>query len=319
MSRIRNNLDLAWKEALSRWLPEFLALFQPEVHAAIDWTRPPVFLDSETRRLRRPPRGRPWTLRGQRRVVDMVARVALRQGAEALVLTHVEVQGRHDPDLPLRMRLYNDRLFDLTALPVFSMAVLIDASPTWRPDRHVVELWGCRSTLEFPVVKLLDWRDRREELERSGNPFSLVVAANLTVLETKPDQPARLEKALKIVRLLLQRGFTQEQIDGLFDILEVMMPMNDKLSEIFTREVTLLEKQHARRLVTPTEIRALKKGRQEGRVEAQCAAIRTVLEARFGEVPEHLEAALPTGQDLDALVRHAATAANLEEFLALLP
>lgn len=122
------------------------------------------------------------------------------------------------------MRLYNDRLFDLTELPVFSMAVLVDASPTWRPNRHVVELWGCRSTLEFPVVKLLDWRGRREELERSSNPFALVAAANLAVLETRPDQQARLERALRIVRLLLQRGFTQEQIDLLFLILEVMMP-----------------------------------------------------------------------------------------------
>lgn len=114
-----------------------------------------------------------------------------------------------------------------------------------------------------------------------------------------------------------------EQGVGLFLILEVVMPMNDPLREAFTREVTLLEKQHGRKLVSPTATWALKKGRSEGRlegrVEGQREALRTVLEARFGEVPENLEAELPTGQDLDVLVRRAATVASLEEFLAQLP
>lgn len=84
-----------------------------------------------------------------------------------------------------------------------------------------------------------------------------------------------------------------------------------------------MEKQHGRKLVSPTATWALKKGRSEGRlegrVEGQREALRTVLEARFGEVPDHLKTDLPTGQNLDALVRRAATVASLEEFLAQLP
>lgn len=312
---VRDNLDLAWREALTGYLPEFLALFLPEVHDAIDGTHPVEFLDTETRRLRRPPRGRPWTLRGQRRVVDLVAKVRLREGQDVLVLVHVEVQARFDPDMPLRMRLYNDRLFDITGLPVFSLVVLADSNPGWRPDRHEVGLWGCRSTLEFPVIKLLDWQERRAELEASTNPFALVVAATLAVLETRPNQPARLHKALRLVRLLLERGFRQDQIDGLFHLLEVIMPMSDRLTEDFTREVIELEKKHASKLVSPLEMYARKKERMQGHREA----IQVVLRARFGETPSDLAELLEARRDsrsLSRLMERAATADSLSDFMA---
>lgn len=82
------------------------------------------------------------------------------------------------------------------------------------------------------------------------------------------------------VRLLLERGFPQDQIDGLFHLLEVLMPMSDGLSEDFTREVIDLEKRHATKLVSPSELRGVKKGHRE--------AIQVVLRARFGETPSDL-------------------------------
>ena len=42
-----DDLDSPWKEALEQALPEFLALFFPEAHAGIDWSRGYRFRDKE--------------------------------------------------------------------------------------------------------------------------------------------------------------------------------------------------------------------------------------------------------------------------------
>lgn len=316
---MRDDLDLAWKEALALFLPEFLALFLPEVHGAIDWTQPVDFLEGETRRLRR-------NLRGRRRHADVVVRVRRRDGVDALVVVHVEIQSRRDEGLGLRMRIYNDRLFDRYRCPVYSLAVLGDGSPGWRPTGFEVEVWGCRSRLDFPTLKLLDWKPRLRELEGSSNPFSLVVAAHLAAMETRPHDPARCDRAERLVELMLQRGFRQERVDGLFHVLEAMMPMTDVHYERFERRVASLEEDYGMKLITRSERRGLERGRQEGRqegLEIQARhSILLVARARFGEAPAGLAEALDRVTDsvaLEGLLQRAATAADAAELMGALP
>ena len=315
MGKARHDLDMAWKEALTAFLPDFLALFHPEAHGAIDWSQPPVFLESELRRLHR---GLPGTRKGRRMHVDLLARVRLRAGAEALVLIHVEVQSQHDPHFEVRMSLYHHRLFDRYRVPVFSVAVLADSHPNWRPDHHETGLWGCVSSFRFPVVKLLDWRERRAELEASSNPFALVVAAHLAVLETRPDQPARLLAALRLVRLLVGGGFSQETISGLFDVLVAMMTLSGTLATAFDEEVARLEEEAPVRLLNRYDRRARREGLREGRQEGLRSSVQAFCEARFGLVSAELVEALAAVADpkaLERLARKAATVSSPEEFL----
>ena len=163
--RIRHDLDLAWKEALTAYLPQFLELFLPEVHRDIDWGHPVEFLDGEVRRLNR-------GLSGQRRHADLVVRVHLLSGALAMVVIHVEVQSQKDNQMPLRMRLYSDRLFERHRCPIYSLLVLGDADPQWRPSLYESRIWGS-IVLEFPT---LYWGlATASELENS-NALALVVA-----------------------------------------------------------------------------------------------------------------------------------------------
>jgi len=69
---------------------------------------------------------------------------------------------------------------------------LADDSETWKPERFGFELFGCRHYLEFPVVKLLDYRPRQSDLLIDTNPFALVTAAHLLTRETKGDDRQRL-------------------------------------------------------------------------------------------------------------------------------
>jgi len=311
LSRVRHDLDLAWKEALTSFLPQFLELFLPEVHQDIDWNFAPEFLDSELRSLHR-------GMKGQRRHADLVVRVHLRSGGPALVVLHFEVQSQKDGDLPLRMRIYNSRLFERHRCPVYSLLILGDSSPVWRPSRYQSCIWDCCLTLKFPVLKLLDWKSRCAELDASGNPFALVVATHLAVLETRADQPARVQRALRLCRLMTTHGFTGDQVYGLFKILEAMMAMTDELYGDFEAGVALLEEELDVTLITRSELKGIKKGREEGRQEGRRRSIMDVAEARFGSLLPELEAALEGVSGLDALTRLtrlAATAAGLEELL----
>jgi hypothetical protein len=105
MSQPHADYDNPWQEVLERYFQDCLALFLPQAHADIDWGQPPVFLDKELRQVT------PDAELGLRRV-DKLARVWRRDGAEAWVLIHVEVQSQAEAEFAERMYVYNYRLYD---------------------------------------------------------------------------------------------------------------------------------------------------------------------------------------------------------------
>jgi len=104
------------------------------------------------------------------------------------------------------MYTYNYRLFDRYNRRVASLAVLGDDNPVWRPSEFGYTLFGCRASLEFPTVKLLDYAPRWEELAASRNPFAVVVLAHLKTLATHRDAPERLRWKLNLIRSLYEGG-----------------------------------------------------------------------------------------------------------------
>ena len=66
---------------------------------------------------------------------------------------------RSPASLDLTGYIYNYRLYDYYKTSIMSLALLTDGNPNWRPNRFEQELWGCRVSLEFPVIKLLDYAE----------------------------------------------------------------------------------------------------------------------------------------------------------------
>jgi len=52
----------------------------------------------------------------------------------------------------------------------------------FRPEKYETARWGFRHFFEFPIVKLIDYKQRWEELEKSDNPFAIIVMAYLNRL-----------------------------------------------------------------------------------------------------------------------------------------
>lgn len=100
MTSLQMDYDSPWKEALEHFFEPFMALFFPMAHTAIDWARGYTFKDKELQRVVRDASlGRRWA--------DHLAQVWLRDGSEAWVLIHIEVQGQVDAEFPRRMYTYN--------------------------------------------------------------------------------------------------------------------------------------------------------------------------------------------------------------------
>ena len=179
-SRQPSDFDNPWKETLERFFPEFLAFFFPHAHADVDWAKGYEFLDKELKRVTRE------AAMGERRV-DALVKIWHKNGVETWVLVHIEVQSQEEAVFAERMYVYNYRLFDRFHKRVASLAILGDERVSWRPDRFEYALWGCRVSLEFPIVKLVDYRERWAELEfRFG---------------TVPDAVERMLQQLDLVRL----------------------------------------------------------------------------------------------------------------------
>ena len=311
------DLDGPWKEALEHFLEWFLALCFPEVHSGINWSRGYQSLDKEFQQIVRDARVR-------KRLADKLFKVWRKDGTEAWLLIHVEVQGRREKDFPERMYVYSYRIFDRYRHQVASLAVLCDEHPDWRPDHFGYNNWGCRVGIWFPIVKLIDFRPNEADLEQSPNPFAAIILAHLRVLETRQAPATRWQWKLRLIKGLYDRGLKREQVRQLFRVVDWMMALPPELDESFRSEFARFEEARGMPYVTSVERLAREEGRQEGLQKGVAkgfqSAILELLELKFKKVAaKHVRKVRSVREvkRLSAVLRAASEANTLEE--ALLP
>ncbi|HET6879732.1 MAG TPA: hypothetical protein VFI31_06245, partial [Pirellulales bacterium] len=222
--------DSPWKVALHKYLRSFLEFFFPEIHADLDWTRGYEALDKEFQQV----------VRGAqvgKQVADMLFKVWLKDGGECWLFIHVEVQGSYEKDFSRRMFDYN------TNREVVSLAVLCDERPDWRPAAFGYGRWGSRTEITFPVIKLLDYADDLESLERNENPFAVVVLAHLKTQATRRDAARRRAWKFRLVKGLYERKLTKDDIRELFRLLDWILILPDDLEEAFREDIQQYERE----------------------------------------------------------------------------
>jgi hypothetical protein len=228
-------------------------------------------------------------------------------GAETWVLVHIEIQGQADPGFAERMYVYHYRLFDRYRRDVVSLAVLTDAQGGFRPSGFERERWGCSLRFRFPMVKLLDWRDRAAALEADRNPFALVALAQLQAVAHRG--PARKRVKLRLIRFLYARDYTREQILAWFRVLDWMLGLPEDLDREFREELIAFEEETQMPYVTSVERigiqkglqQGLEQGRQEGRKEGEAAILLRQISLKFGPPSEHVRARIEAA-DADTLL-----------------
>ena len=308
--------DSPWKDVLEHAFPEFIAFYFPDAHAQIDWARGYEFKNTELRQVTR-------DAELGKRFADALVQVTLTRGEQRWIYVHIEVQGQRDNDFARRMFVYNYRFFDHYALPIASLAVLADDEEGWRPDRYGFEVFGCRHTLEFPIVKLMDYADHAESLETNPNPFALVTIAHLRTRQTKGDTDARYRAKLALVRLLYRRDWDRQRILDLFAVLDWMMRLPEELEQQLWQKIETIEGETQMRYVTSVERLALQRGVQQGRIEGKLEGklegkienLERLLTKRFGSLDEetHNRLGKATLEQLDSWADRILDAATVHD------
>ncbi|AHE96953.1 RpnC/YadD family protein [Thioalkalivibrio paradoxus] len=318
-----DDYDSPWKDAITRYLPEFMAFYFPDADAEIDWNRSHRFLDQELAQVVR-------DAELGKRSVDRLVEVATHTSGTRWVYVHLEVQGQHDAGFAERLFVYNYRLFDRYRRPIATLAVLADERPHWKPERYGYELFGCRHYLEFPAVKLLDYQDRLEPLLADPNPFALVTAAHLLTRQTRHDPQGRYAAKWRLARLLYQRDWDRQRIIDLFAVIDWLLRLPQELEERLWGAVMELEKEKNMPYVTSVERiglrRGLEQGRKEGlqegsrigRQEGEAIVLLRQIELKFGP-PDAAVRKRVQSADAETLLRWSErilTAASLDELFA---
>jgi hypothetical protein len=259
--------DSPWKEALDHFFEACIAFFFPHIHADIDWTRGYEMLDKELQPIVR-------GARHGRRYVDKLVKVYLEDGRERWILLHIEVQGSKEGGFPERIHVYNHRLFDRYGREVISLAILADDDPDWRPNRYESARWGFRTSTEFPIVKLLDYAPKWQELESDPNPFAVVVLAQLKALETRRSPDQRYVWKIRLVKGLYGRGMDSEDIRRLFRFIDWVLELPGPLEERFKEENDALQQEKHMPFMDIYERTGMQKGLLQG--------IEVALDVKFG-------------------------------------
>ena len=130
--------DSPWKEIIEQFFPEFIAFFFTGIYNDVNWSRGYEFLDKELQKVVRD------SQTGRKRV-DKLVKVWRKNGEEAWIGVHIEVQGQYEREFARRMFQYNTLLYNHYQRIIVSLAVLSDNRPHWRPDSFGYDLWGCRN------------------------------------------------------------------------------------------------------------------------------------------------------------------------------
>ncbi len=252
-----SDYDGAWKEALRRFLREFVAQYFPLVDAAIDWTCEPEWCDKELSQV--------IGQSGKRnRQVDVLVKVRLLTGQEQWILVHLEIQSSYEEGFVSRISLYNAGIYWICQRRVLTLVVLADLRRGWVPDEEVFQVGPFESRLKFPVCKLIDhldtdWRDN------DSLPV-LVARAQIEALRTAGDPEGRYRAKRGLVLGLYDLGYNEQEIREIFGLLDWMMHLRVDLEKQLTREI--VEFEEARKMPYITSVEQFAEARGEARGEA---------------------------------------------------
>jgi hypothetical protein len=311
-------LDSPWKEMLELYFKEFMVFFFPKIHTTIDWKRGYEFLDKELQQVVR-------DAELGLRLADKLVKVWLKNGQEAILYIHIEIQGQFEEDFHKRMYVYNYRLFDRYGKPILSLAILGDNNEDWYPKHYEHEIAGCRTSFDFPIVKLWDYQDKWKKLEKSRNPFSIVVRTHLKGLETQRSPKKRLRWKIDLYKALYEEKYSEQKIRELFRFMDWVLGLPDSFALQFKDFVHEYEEKQKVPYITSIERMGIEQGRQEGHQEGiQIGIVQKsredvidILRVRFKRVPQTLVKTVQGIEDtsfLSKLLREAVLVESLKVF-----
>ena len=312
--RIASDMDGGWKQIIDDLFEEFFRFFFPAIHASIDFGKGSRLLDKELA-------GIMTGVAIGRREADKLFEVHWRGDRDERVMVHIEVQAWADSTFSERMFVYNTRIRSKYGRRVLSLALLVDDSRNFCPDRCEWTLGGCELSFRYPVVKLLDFKTEAE-LFSDRNPFALAALVQRGKFRAAGDAEARFRYKVAYARELIGRRYSRDWLLKLLRFMDYVLRLPAGLAERYQGELARLEEDCGMPFLTTFEQKALEQGIEQGIEQGLrqgiINALRQTLEVRFGDVPESLLEGIEqtkTLEEVAAIHRQALTADSINELL----
>jgi hypothetical protein len=200
----------------------------------IDFSKKPVFLDKELKRLM--PRGK-----AKNRAVDVLMRVYLKNGETKKFLLHLEIQAYFDIFFGRRIFQYYYRISDYFQEDIETVVILIDEDPNYRPTAFHHTFGQTEVYFKYRLFKLLD--NPPPYFGKADNPFSIVLeVAWYALKQNKLRNDADL-MALKfgLVKRLKEHKIEANVIYALLDFINIYLPFyNSEKASTFEQNIESL-------------------------------------------------------------------------------
>ena len=273
--------DSPWKQAIEGYFPDFMSFFFSDIYDEIDWNKEPVFMDNALEKVTR-------DAEIGSRCADKLVKVWLKTGKLAWVLIHIEVQAYRETNFSERIYVYRHRIWEKHKVDVASLVILCDDEENYRPNKYKKGIWGCELNFTFPIVKLLDFAENWAKIENDGNPFAIVVMAQLKAKEIKDGRQRKYWKS-RLTRMLYERGYVKQDIIDLYCFIDWLLVLPEDLEEEFIRELCAFEKEKTMQYVSSIERIGFKKGKQHGMQQGESTMLVRLMERKFGQVNEEVK------------------------------
>ncbi len=271
--------DSAWKDVIEEHFEPFLEFYFPHIHKDIDFSRSPEILSSELRRI--VPSGKV----GKRRA-DVLVKVYLKDGTQRCicVFIHVEVHGTRKTGFMERIFVYYYRIFEKyreQGAEIITLAILTDEDVNYRPNEYYFERWGFEHRMKIPLVKIIDYKNKKElqeKLETSINPMALATRVQLKSFEAKKgDDKKKYDIKRELIRKYYSHGYDSKYIRSFFNFIDLVFRLPEGLDKKISEEIIQLEEEYKMPRITSWERIAKKEGKKEGKREGKLETARELI------------------------------------------
>jgi uncharacterized protein (UPF0335 family) len=148
---------------------------------------------------------------------------------------------------------------------ILTLAILTDDNKIWHPKNYQKQVCGFPVlTFNFQTCKLLDYRDHKQELEDSINPFGIVILAHLAAMNTKRNPQARYELKFSLTRRLYEKGHGRDYVINLFKMIDWVLVIPKELELEYRIKIHELEEAGNVSYITSIERLGREEGLQQG-------------------------------------------------------
>lgn len=225
----RADYDGLWKDAIERFLPRLLERVLPDLYTDVDFSVKPEFLENELRDIAQ-------FDNNPALYVDELIRLILKNGDDAWILLHIEVQGPGGDAISGRMFNYMTLIYaHHHELPV-ALAILTSRRPSEVIGEYSVENhYGTKLSYTYNCFEVYEQDD--DKMLQSNNPFDLIFYAIKNT--SKNSQKKKYALLLKLVKILASKGWSEADRRDLFSFIVRAVNLTDtELQQKFVAEIT---------------------------------------------------------------------------------